>query len=253
LGLFFAERPAAANTLERDRMHILAIETTGLAGSVAALDDANLLTAIDLPQDQGSSRALAPAIQRLLAEVGWRPKDVQLVGVVVGPGSFTGLRVGVTAAKAFAYAVGAEVLGLDTLEVLAAAAPPEVSRLSAAIDAQRGEVAAADFARTSDGPMALATPARLLPIESWWSSLPPGALVTGPVLRQLIDRLPSHLTAMSPDFWLPKASAAGRLAARLYAAGHRDDLWSLAPHYSRPSAAEERKAKAPPPQETPRV
>ncbi len=217
--------------------------TTGLSGSVAATDGYNLLADIDLPQDQGSSRGFAPAIVQLLKAVDWRPKDVQVVAVVTGPGSFTGLRVGVTAAKTFAYAVGADVLGLDTLEVLAAAAPPEVARLSAAVDAQRGEVVAGDFVRTADGPMAPAGPARLLAVESWWASLPPGTLVTGPVLRQLIDRLPAHLAAMAPEYWLPKAAAAGQLASWLYAAGRRDDLWTLVPRYSRPSAAEERKIK----------
>jgi tRNA threonylcarbamoyladenosine biosynthesis protein TsaB len=222
-------------------MHILAIETTGLAGSVAVLDGDNPLADIDLPQDQGSSRALAPAIQGLLATVDWRPKDVQVVAVVTGPGSFTGLRVGVTAAKTFAYAVGADVLGLDTLEVIAAAAPSEVPRLSAAVDAQRGEVVAGDFVRASDGIMGPAGPAQLVGIEKWWAGLPPGTLVTGPVLRQVIARLPAHLTAMDPEYWFPKATAAGRLAARLYALGRRDDLWSLVPRYSRPSAAEEKK------------
>jgi tRNA threonylcarbamoyladenosine biosynthesis protein TsaB len=225
-------------------MHFLAIETTGLAGSVAALDDDNPLADIDLPQDQRSSRSLAPAIQRLLATVDWRPKDVQVVAVVIGPGSFTGLRVGVTAAKTFAYATGAEVLGLDTLEVIAAAAPPEVARLSVAVDAQRGEVVAGDFVRASDGCLRPSKSEQLLDVEKWWAGLPPGTLVTGPVLRQIISRLPAHLVAMQSQYWFPKAVAAGRLAARHYAAGRRDDLWTLVPRYSRPSAAEEKEVKS---------
>jgi tRNA threonylcarbamoyladenosine biosynthesis protein TsaB len=224
-------------------MRFLAIETIGLAGSVAALDDSNPLADIDLPQDQGCSRTLAPAMQRLLAVVGWRPKDIQVVAVVIGPGSFTGLRVGVTAAKTLAYAVGAEVLGLDTLEVIAAAAPPEVARLSVAVDAQRGEVVVGDFLRASDGSLRPSGPEQLLDIEKWWAGLPPGTLVTGPVLRQVVGRLPGHLVAMDPQYWFPKAVAAGRLAARLYAEGRRDDVWTLVPRYSRPSAAEEREGK----------
>jgi len=221
-------------------MRLLAIETTGLAGSVAAVDDGNPLAEFDLPQDQGSSRSLAPALQRLLAKVGWQPKDLQAVGVVVGPGSFTGLRVGVTAAKTFAYAVGADVVALDTLEVIAAAAPTETPRLSVAVDAQRGQVVAADFARAPDGWLHPAGPARLLDVEAWWAGLPPGSVVAGPVLRQLAGRLPSHLVLLDPEYWLPRAAAAGRLATRLYAAGQRDDLWNLVPRYSRRSAAEEK-------------
>ena len=190
-------------------MHFLAIETTGLAGSVAALDDRNPLADIDLPQDQGSSRALAPAIQRLLAAVGWRPKDVQVVAVVIGPGSFTGLRVGVTAAKTFAYVTGAEVLGLDTLEVVAATAPPEIARLSVAVDAQRGEVVAGDFVRASDGSMRPSGPEQLLDVEKWWAGLPPGTLVTGPVLRQVISRLPATWLPWTRSTGFPRRSRPG--------------------------------------------
>jgi tRNA threonylcarbamoyladenosine biosynthesis protein TsaB len=223
-------------------MRWLAIETTALAGGVAVLDDGNLLAELDLPTDRGSSQSLAPAIGHRLETVGWRPKDVQGVAVVAGPGSFTGLRVGVTAAKTFAYAVGAEVLGLDTLEVVATAAPPEVTRLSVAVDAQRGQVVAGDFGRASDGWMHPAAPARLLDVEAWWAGVPPGSFVAGPVLRRLIERLPAQLTALDPKCWSPRAAAAGRLAARLFAAGQRDDLWSLVPRYWRPSAAEEKRA-----------
>jgi hypothetical protein len=60
------------------------------------------------------------------------------------------------------------------------------------------------------------------------------------VLRQLADRLPAHLVALEPQYWPARAAAAGHLAQRLYAAGQRDDLWSLAPRYARPSAAEEK-------------
>ena len=221
-------------------MRLLAIETTGLAGSVAALDDGNLLAELDLPPDQGSSQSLAPALGGLLATVGWRPKEVQAVAVVAGPGSFTGLRVGVTTAKTFAYAVRAEVLALDTLEVIAAAAPPEVTRLSVAVDAQRGQVVAADFVRASDGWMHPTGAAQLLDVEAWWAGLAPGSFVAGPVLRQLIERLPAQLVALDKEYWFAKAAAAGRLAARLFAAGQRDDLWGLVPRYSRPSAAEEK-------------
>ena len=100
-------------------MRILALETTDKTGSVAALDDCNILAQLMLDQNQRSAQSLAPAMKTLLEQVQWQPKDVQLVGVSVGPGSFTGLRVGVTTAKVFAYAVGADVLGINTLEAIA--------------------------------------------------------------------------------------------------------------------------------------
>src|SRR4030042_1258471 len=106
-------------------MRILALETTDKAGSVAAMADGNLLAELTLGQTQRSAQSRAPAMLALLKQVGWRPADVQLVAVSVGPGSFTGLRVGVTTAKVFAYAIGAEVLAIDTLETIASGAPKE--------------------------------------------------------------------------------------------------------------------------------
>jgi hypothetical protein len=107
-------------------MRVLAIETSESVGSVAALAAGSLLGELRLPPKQGSAQSLAPVLITLLDTVHWRPDDVELVAVTIGPGSFTGLRVGVTAAKTFAYAVKAQVLGIDTLETIAAGCPQEV-------------------------------------------------------------------------------------------------------------------------------
>ncbi|MEX0712672.1 MAG: tRNA (adenosine(37)-N6)-threonylcarbamoyltransferase complex dimerization subunit type 1 TsaB, partial [Pirellulales bacterium] len=91
-------------------MRILALETSGKSGSVAVLRGDVLLAEEPLEPSQRSAQSLAPAMRQLLEAVAWTPRDVQLVAVTLGPGSFTGLRVGVTTAKTFAYAVGAVVV-----------------------------------------------------------------------------------------------------------------------------------------------
>ena len=243
-------------------MRILALETTDKTGNVAALDNYNLLAELMLDQNQRSARSLAPAMRALLARVDWSPKDVQLVGVSIGPGSFTGLRVGVTAAKVFAYAVGADVLGINTLEAIAlggaatggtvglsgsgehaegqTGSATKLLRVSVAIDAQRGDVVAQPFAMHSPDRVESLGPQELLPADQWMSRLAPETVVSGPALLRLADRLPSGVKAMDRKEWFPRASAVGRLAAQYYSAGRRDDLWKLVPHYSRRSAAEEK-------------
>ena len=124
-------------------MRILAIETTDKTGTIAAADGSNLLAEMELDRSQRSAQSLVPGLHRLLESVGWQPGDVQLVAVTVGPGSFTGLRVGIATAKVLAYAVGAEILGIDTLETIAAAVPYEVDAVCTVLDAQRGEVSVA--------------------------------------------------------------------------------------------------------------
>ena len=154
-------------------MRMLALETTDKTGSVAAMADNNLLAELMLDHTQRSAQSLAPAMSRLLQQVGWQPSDVQGVAVSVGPGSFTGLRVGVTAAKVFAYAVGAEVLGVNTLEAIAANAQSDaaISRLSVVIDAQRGEVVVQSFVRQADGWFEPAGGEELLDADVWLGRL----------------------------------------------------------------------------------
>ena len=221
-------------------MRILALQTTERIGGVAAMDGGKLLCELDLDSNQRSAQSLTPGIRQVLDAVGWRPADIQLVATCIGPGSFTGLRVGVTAAKTLAYSVRAEVVGVDTLEVIAAGAPSSVEALSVAVDAQRGQVVAGSFRRTADAWLTPESPTRLVDVEDWLAGLAEGTILSGPVLRKLIGRLPQRLVPLDPQYWPPTAASVARLAQRCYAAGRPGDLWTLAPRYSRPSAAEEK-------------
>ena len=222
------------------KVRILAFETTELIGSLTAMLDGNLLCELELDPGKRSAQSLAPGMKRILAQAGWRPGDVNLVATSIGPGSFTGLRVGVTAAKTFAYSVGAEVLGVDTLEVIAQGLPAEVAVVSVAIEAQRGQVVSCDFSRDKDGWFQATCPESLIDLDAWLGMLTPGSVVAGPILRKAAHLVPSHARPVAGEFWAPKAAAVARLAARRHAAGERQDLWSLAPKYSRRSAAEEK-------------
>ena len=234
-------------------MLTLALETSSLAGSVALVAGDDLLLQWSLDADRRSAQTLAPAIDGLLNEAGVRPADVRLVAVTVGPGSFTGLRVGVTTAKTFAYAVGAEVLGVDTLETIAHQAVPRPlvgvrlggslvlpgSELHAVLDAQRKDLFLARFAWQESGLVRLDAN-RIVPADAWLASLVQGTTVTGPGLDRWQSRLPAGVIAVDPALRQPQAETVGRLAIEHYRAGRRDDLWKLAPRYLRPSAAEEK-------------
>ena len=126
--------------------NLLALETSGRSGSIAlaksieSLDGLresigsewslpsrclrNLterleILSLDLDPTWGSAKTLAPAIQKLLAQDGLAPNDLHAIAVVQGPGSFTGLRVGIATAKVMAYALQIPILAIDTLEVIA--------------------------------------------------------------------------------------------------------------------------------------
>jgi tRNA threonylcarbamoyladenosine biosynthesis protein TsaB len=161
--------------------------------------------------------------------------------------------VGVTTAKTFAYAVGAEVMGVSTLEAIAHQAPRQTAKggdVQAVLDALRRELFVGRFksaaaGRESDGvlPLERQVSDRLLAADAWLSELTAGTVVTGSGLQRLVTRLPAGVVAVDTAHWQPQAATVGRLAWRDYEAGRRDDLWKLAPLYLRPSYAEEKARK----------
>ena len=221
-------------------MRILAIETTEKNGALAAMNAGNILSEKRLDRRGRSAQTLAPEIKSLLHRVRWKPEDVDLVAVCIGPGSFTGLRVGLATAKTFAYCVHAELIGVNTLEVIASAAPNEVKELSVGMDVQRGEVIAGWFRRTDDNWFKAICPPEILPIEDWLERARQKTILTGPILHQLTERMPTGVQALDPKYWSPTASSVARFAAWQYQNGQRDDVFSLAPLYSRLAAAEEK-------------
>lgn len=220
-------------------LRILALETSTLDASVAVLDGERLLGQLAVDRAQRTAQSFAPAIAQQLDSVGWRPQDVHLVAVSIGPGSFTGLRVGATAAKTLAYAVGAEVLGVPTLQVIASQAPAQAAGISAVLDAQRQQLFVANFSGPDAEPLDASEP-RIVDAAPWLAGLTPGTAVTGPGLARWCERIPAGVQVIAPAYWTPLAATVGRLAHKQYQSGSRQDLWTLNPRYFRTSAAEER-------------
>ena len=238
-------------------MKTLAIDTSLAAGSAAALDGDRIATR-PLGAAGEHARLLAAALAEVAAELGWQPRDAELIAVVRGPGSFTGLRVGVATAKALAWATGARLVGVSGVEVVArlaqAAARWPEAPIHVAYDAGRGEVFAVTALPATTSPSGWdAGPGSIVPIADWIDSLAPGALVAGPVLDL---EACSALLAGRPDLRLappgaraPTAAAAGALALLHAAAGRHADPFTLVPDYVRPSYAEE--SRSPPPAPVP--
>lgn len=226
-------------------MRILALETSGRDATLAALEghaseDARPLAELAVVGPERTAQFLAPRTQELLRKVGWQPRDVELVAVAVGPGSFTGLRIGVTTAKTLAYAVGAQVIGVNTLATIAAQAPADAAPLWVVMDAQRQELFAAKF----DAARNIIHAPEVLTQPAWQNLLQPGDHVTGPGLRRLRIDLPDTVRTVPPNAWQPMADTVGKLAWQDYQSGRRDDLWQLVPLYYRQSAAEEKRGLA---------
>jgi tRNA threonylcarbamoyladenosine biosynthesis protein TsaB len=126
-------------------VNLVAIETATETVGVAVQNQAGVRAEFRLTGQRHHVEALAPALEHLLAQVGLDVRHVEAVVVDVGPGLFTGLRVGVAAAKGLAQAVGVGVVGFSSLDVLfqAALERGHAGRILVAVDARRGEVFAA--------------------------------------------------------------------------------------------------------------
>ena len=182
-------------------MKILALETIDVSAGIALLEDEQVLASAVLPPQQRSAQFLAPAVRDLLESQGWKPADIQLIAIAQGPGSFTGLRVGIAFAKIFAYAVGADIIALNTLELLAQAAPDQVSKISAALDAQRNQVICQQFVRDETGNWIPQNEMELLDLEDWAESVPQDGVLTGPVLAQNQLDLETLAADIESTFW----------------------------------------------------
>ena len=139
-------------------MIVLAIDTCLFACSVAVVDGERVLARRVEPMSRGHQERLAPLVQEAMVEAGLGFDRLDRIGVTVGPGSFTGLRVGLAFAKGLAAALAIPAVGVGSLEALA---EPERGNVVAVLDAKRGQVYLQAF---SDGVPVSAPDA--LPIET---------------------------------------------------------------------------------------
>jgi tRNA threonylcarbamoyladenosine biosynthesis protein TsaB len=141
-------------------MRLLGMDTSTRAGSLAAVEGGRVVGSVEVSSTLDHSLRLVPAADFLLSRLGWRVTDLDGIAVTVGPGSFTGLRVGIATALGLGRASGRGVVGVGTLPALARAAgvPPPGTWVCACLDAGRGEVYAAAFAAEVDGSYPQAVP-----------------------------------------------------------------------------------------------
>ena len=131
-------------------MRLLAIETATPAQSVALVEDDRLLAELSYEAQGNRGGMLLPTVDRVLRKAGVAPGDLDAVAVSVGPGSFTGLRVGLATAKGLALGAGARLAGMSTLEALAEGYALTDGMICALLDAYRGEVYMAVFRRNGN-------------------------------------------------------------------------------------------------------
>jgi tRNA threonylcarbamoyladenosine biosynthesis protein TsaB len=211
-------------------MRVLAVDTTTACGSVAVVAGGEVLGEVRLTAEGGHSRHLVPAVDFLLRSLALAPGDIEGYAVTVGPGSFTGLRVGISTVQGLALASRRRCLGLSALDVLAARIRGAAPVLAAMMNAYRSEVFAATYdaeARPCGGAVAAAP-------ERFVEQLPARAAFIG----EGAELYRSRILGLRPDAVFPDrsrflAGTLGRMVEPRLAAGEGTGPGELRPLYLR--------------------
>ncbi len=237
-------------------MIVLGIETSGPTGSVALCDDDRVLADTTFPQGprragarrarSGRERARAergimPAVDDVVRKAGIARDRIDAVAVSEGPGAFTGLRMGVTCAKTLAYALGAQAVGVPSLEVMVQNVPTdEATTACPMLDARRGKVCGTVFEwdgaawRDTSGVL-------LLPPAELADAVPAGTLLFGSGVAAYPELFgPPQFRIGDEALAVGRAEAVAQVGLRRLRDGLGVDPMELVPRYHRPTEPEEK-------------
>jgi tRNA threonylcarbamoyladenosine biosynthesis protein TsaB len=215
-------------------MRVLALETSTLAGSVALVEPGRIVSEYALDVGTTHSERLMPTIDRLLADAGWALGSLDGLAVSVGPGSFTGLRIGISTAKGLAFGLGIPVAAVPTLDALAARLPFAAAPVCPIVKARRDEVYASLYRWVGDAMRREWEYLALSPAELA-ARLPQDVILLGDGAAHV----PAPGARLAPvAVRAPSATTVGELGLARLGAGDVVSATELVPCYLRPPEAE---------------
>ena len=218
-------------------MNILAIESSAVAASAAVISD-GILKAEEFSQNGLThSVTLLPMAESAVKKAGLKISDIDLFAVTEGPGSFSGLRIGVTIAKTLAYGCGKKVVGISTLKVLAAALPHTDKIICPIMDARRNQVYNAMY-KWEDGELKEIVSPRAISAEDLAKEIKEPVIFIGDGVRPFTDFFKKALGELA--FFAPLHICAAKASSLGYLAQNEEGVMpdELNPCYLRLSQAE---------------
>ena len=221
-------------------MNVLGIESSGPIGSAAALRDEAVLAEESLERGMEHGRLLVALVDRVVAAAGWdKRRDIDLIAVSRGPGSFTGLRVGIACAKTLAALLHKPVVGVCSLDAMAENAPAQFKTVLTAVDAKRGQVYAAIYERAEGTLRRTLDPTVLRPAEAL-GRIRGLVYVMGDAARHYASEFADPRCVLAPETeWRVRASVIARIGLAAFRAGQFAEPADLEPSYLRLAEAEE--------------
>jgi len=230
-------------------MKIIAIETSSIQGGVAILEVENnsiiMQKGLALRRGLVHGKLLVPALDKLLKKAHWKKEDIDIVAVDIGPGSYTGLRVGLAIAKTMSYVLKAGIIGVSSLDVLVSNIQKngDYKYICPVIDARWNQVYTAIYEKSVNGykrrtDYLAISPEDLVKLISRYKG---EILLLGDGLRAYKDvftKLANRAEFAPERLWVPRAQNVAVLGYESYKQGKRDDPIKLLPLYLRPTEAE---------------
>jgi len=225
-------------------MKAIAIETSGRVGSVAVVVDGVAIQEKEFAHGLKHAAGILPLIDELCRTRSWGPGDLDEIYISVGPGSFTGLRIGITFAKTAALATGLRLVAVPTVRVLADNAPPEARNVIIVLDAKRSQIFTSLLVREGDYWIE-STPAHLDSLSGMLEHAPSPVYLLGEGLPWHRRFLPADLDAkgiiITPEnAWRARATTVAKLGVEMARRGEYTDPLLLTPMYIRRPEAEEK-------------
>ena len=221
-------------------MLTLALDTATRVCTVGLVQDGHVLAEYDISVGLTHSEGLMPQLDQMFARTGIKKENTDRIAVSIGPGSFTGLRIGLAAAEAMAYAWQCGICGVNTLEAMAYNIPVEGVVLAPVLDAQKGNFYTA-FYEWTDGELRKVRPVEMADRETLLQQLQAcgkPVLLMGECEKLMKKELPDGISVAPEQVRLPKASSVA-LAAEDTEPLTGEDVFTLRPYYIRKSEAEE--------------
>ena len=218
-------------------MRVLGVETSTLAGGVALLDEDRVVGEYLLDVGVTHSERLLAAVDRVLADARWTLDDVEAIAVAVGPGSFTGLRIGLGTVKGLAFARATRIAAVPTLDAMAAVLPFAALPVCPVIEARRDEVYTSRF-RWTGTEMIRDWDYLALSPDELGARLSEPTILIGPAARAVQSPYARSAPAARR---MPSAACVAQLGVDRVRRGETVDAARLVPFYLRPSQAELRR------------
>lgn len=226
-------------------MYVLGIDTATMVCGIGLADQGRIVAEMNLHTRKTHSERLMPMIQQMIADAELTPQDLSGIAVSIGPGSFTGLRIGITTAKSMAFALRVPVVGIPTLEALAAQFPYSGYLICPIIDAQKGNVYTALYRTDGGYPQRINEYQVLSMNDAVQHMLSCGqpVIITGEIsefhdqVQNAVDT--SSILHLAPaSHRMPRGSIIAALGLRQLLKGQGEDPDTLTPFYLRRSEAE---------------